>query len=160
MRDATCPIGFISAPPPSEQIDRELAELRPGWRHDDLRAFSVDVATRAEIDRLADEDRAIATARTALRAQREGLDADLADAEADLAALGELCDAAPLVAVLADESTYLTDSKQHDNQQVELAKIERQLATALRKLTPPLCRPMPALAGESAGAARRNRCRI
>ena len=59
----------INTPRPAEQIDRELAELRPGWRHDDLRAFSVDVATRAEIDRLADEDRAIADAQTELRRQ-------------------------------------------------------------------------------------------
>ncbi|HEX4146584.1 MAG TPA: AAA family ATPase [Pirellulales bacterium] len=121
-----------------QQIDRELHELRPGWRHEELRAFSVDEAMRATINRLADEDRAIDTARTRLWATRDELQAGLVNAEADLSALGNVRDAAPLVAVLDDESAHLTDLRQLENKKSELAKVDRQLATALRKLTPPL----------------------
>ncbi|MFO1042738.1 MAG: AAA family ATPase [Planctomycetaceae bacterium] len=121
-----------------QQIDRELAELRPGWTHDDLRTFVVDVATRAEIDRLSDEDRLRETTLAELRAKREQLSAQLRQARADVEALGELRDVAPLVAVLADESSYSSDRKVLEKRTIEATRIERQLATQLKKLSPPM----------------------
>lgn len=121
-----------------QQIDRELSELRPGWTHDDLRTFAVDVATRAEIDRLIDEDRLRETTLAELRAKREQLSAQLRQARADVEALGELRNVAPLVAVLADESSYSSDRKVLEKRIAEATRIDRQLATQLKKLTPPM----------------------
>lgn len=120
------------------QIDRELSELRPGWSHQDLRSFVVDVATRAEIDRLVDEARLRATTQTELRAKREQLLAQLRQAKADLASLGEDRDVAALVAVLVDESACNSDRKLLEKHGADAKKTERQLATQLKKLTPPL----------------------
>lgn len=120
------------------QIDRELKELRPGWNHEDLRGFVVDVATRAEIDRLIDEDRMRQTGQAELRARRDQILAQLRDDRADLEALGQLRDVASMVAVLADESSYSGDLKVLENRTVEATRIERQLAGQLKKLTPPM----------------------
>jgi uncharacterized protein YhaN len=119
-------------------IDRELAELRPGWSHDDLRAFSVDVATRAEIDRLSDERRERATSQTKLTAKRDGDAANLERSRDELAEIGEPCDVTALAAVLADEADFAANRKQLEATRGELAKLERKLATQCRKLTPPL----------------------
>lgn len=121
-----------------QQIDRELNELRPGWTHDDLKNFIVDVATRAEIDRLIEEDRLRETNQAELRAKREQLSAQLRQDRADLSAVGEPRDVASLIAVLADAATYNSDVKVLEKQAIEVTKIERLLATQLKKLTPPM----------------------
>ncbi len=125
-------------------IDRELAELRPGWNHDDLRAFSVDVATRAEIDRLSDERRERTTSQTKLIAKRDGDSANLERAQDELAEIGLPRDVTTLAAVLADEADFVASRKQADSARDELAKLERNLATQCRKLTPPLAAKTPA----------------
>lgn len=119
-----------------QQIDRELSELRPGWSHEDLRGFAVDVATRAEIDRLIEEDRLRQTTQAELRAKREQLSAQLRQDRADLKALGESRDVSALIAVLSDGSAYSSDVKVLEKQAIEFAKIERLLATQLKKLNP------------------------
>lgn len=119
-------------------IDRELAELRPGWSHDDLRAFSADVATRNEIDRLSDEHRKRMTSHTALTAKRDGDAANLERAGEDLAEIGAPRDVTALAAVLADEADFVANRKQSEIIRGELTKLERKLATQCRKLTPPL----------------------
>ena len=121
-----------------QQIDRELNELRPGWTHEDLRSFAVDVATRAEIERLIDADRLRETTQAELRAKREQLSAQLRQARADFGSLGELRDVSSLVAVLADESSYSSDRKVLEKRSIEATKIERQLTSQLKKLSPPL----------------------
>ena len=126
------------------QIDRELAELRPGWGHDDLRAFAVDLATRAEIDRLSIDRQDRTTARTKVMANRDADAANLARAKEELDKLGPQRDVAALVAVLDDAADFAADRKQRDATRNEIAKIDRQLATRLRKLTPPLLERMPA----------------
>ena len=119
-------------------IDRELAGLRPGWTHDDLRAFSVDVATRSQIDRLSDDRRERATTHTKLTAKRDADAANLERARDDLAEIGESRDVTALAAVLGDEADYVANQKQLEGSRVELTKLERKLATQCRKLTPPL----------------------
>lgn len=121
-----------------QQIDRDLSEQRPGWTHADLRSFVVDVATRSQIDQLIEQAHQRETDQAELRAKREQLAAQLRQARADLEALGELPDVAPLLAVLADESAYSSDRKVLDKHALDLKKLERQLAAQLKKLTPPL----------------------
>jgi uncharacterized protein YhaN len=119
-------------------IDRELVDLRPGWSHDDLRAFSVDVATRNEIDRLSEERRERTTSHTKLTTKRDGDATSLERAREDLAEIGPLRDVAALATVLADESDFVANWKQLENTRSELSKLERKLAVQCRKLTPPL----------------------
>jgi uncharacterized protein YhaN len=119
-------------------IDRELAELRPGWSHADLRAFSVDVATRAEIDRLDDHRREHVKLQTTLATKRDG-DADrLEQARDELAEIGTPHDVTALLAVLADEAEFVANQQRSESRRNELAKLERKLVTQCRKLTPPL----------------------
>ncbi|MEK6259498.1 MAG: AAA family ATPase [Planctomycetota bacterium] len=125
-------------------IDRELAELRPGWSHEDLRAFSVDVATRTAIDRLSDDHRERTTAHTKLTAQRDGDAANLERARDDLAEIGAPRDVTAIATVLADEADFVANRKQADSTRGELAKLERRLATQCRKLAPPLPAAPPA----------------
>ncbi len=125
-------------------IDRNLAELRPGWSHDDLRAFSVDVATRAEIERLSEERRERTTLHAKLTVQRDGDAANLERAKDDLAEIGEPRDVTALTAALSDEADFVANRKQSESTRTELAKLERKLATQCRKLTPP--RPATPLA--------------
>ncbi len=125
-------------------IDRELAELRPGWSHDDLRAFSIDVATRAEIDRLSEERRERTTSQTKLTAKRDGDAANLERAQDDLAEIGEPREVTALAAVLADEADFVASRKQFESTRGELTKLDRKLATQGRKLTPPLPAGTPA----------------
>ncbi len=132
------PIRKVEYASAREQIDRELNKLRPGWTHDDLRSFSVDVATRAEIDRLIEQDRQDKNTQVGLRAKRDQLSAQLRQCRADLESLGEPRDIAAIEAVLSDESTYSADRKVWENRSKEAAKIERQVAKQLKKLTPPL----------------------
>ena len=120
------------------QVDSELRELRPGWSHADLREFSVDIATRAAIDALAEEEQARTDAATELRARRQQLASNLRTAEEDLNDLGEPRDASALSALLAEEKEYAGDLKQRESRRSELEKIARQLATRVRKLAPPL----------------------
>ena len=137
MRGATCPSGSTSAAPTSEQIDRELCRAAPGWHHDDLRAFSVDVATRAE---------SIAWPPKIERSpppapnwdQPKGWKPTLAKAEADLAALGEASTPRRCWQCWPTNRPISPTSNSTKAKPLELAKVERQLATALRKLTPPL----------------------
>ncbi|MBC7816226.1 MAG: AAA family ATPase [Planctomycetaceae bacterium] len=124
-------------------IDRELAELRPGWSHDDLRAFSVDVATRTEIDHLSNERRERSTAHTKLTVKRDGDSTNLERARDDLAEIGAPRDVTALVAVLADEADFVANQKQSESTRGELAKLERKLAIQCRKLAPPLSAAMP-----------------
>lgn len=119
-------------------IDRELAELRPGWSHRDLQDFSVDVATRTEIDRLSEERRKRTSSHTTLTAKRDGDAANLERARDELAEMGTPRDVTPLVSVLVDESEFVANRKQLESTQSELTKLERKLATQCRKLTPPL----------------------
>lgn len=121
-----------------QQIDRDLNEQRPGWSHADLRSFVVDVATRSQIDQLIEQAHQRETEQAELRAKREQLSAQLRQARADLEALGELPDVAPLLAVLADESAYSSDRKVLEKHALDLKKLERQLAAQIKKLTPPL----------------------
>jgi uncharacterized protein YhaN len=120
------------------QIDRELDELRRGWTHEDLRAFAVDVVTQAEIDRLIEQDRSLETTSAELRVKREQLSAQLRQSRADLEGLGELKDVAAVMAVLADESAFHGDRKLLEQRSVEVTKIDRQLTSQLKKLSPPL----------------------
>lgn len=122
----------------SKQIDRELGDLLPGWSHDDVRAFSVGAATQAEIDRLIDEDRLRQTTQVELKATRDQLSTQLRQNKADVEALGERRNVDALLAVLADGSSYSGDRKVLEKRLTEITKIERQLATQLKKLTPPL----------------------
>ena len=119
-------------------IDRELAEVRPGWSHAELRAFSVDVATRAEIDRLNDERHERMNSHTKLTTQRDGDAASLERARDELVETGSPRDVTALAAVLADEADFVGNRKQIDGKRGELVKLERKLATDCRKLTPPL----------------------
>jgi uncharacterized protein YhaN len=121
-----------------QQIDRELHELRPGWTHEDLRGFTVDVVTQTTIERLIEEDRLRETTKAELRAKREQLSAQLRQDRADLESLGELRDIAPLLEVMRQESTYSSNRQVLIKHGADLAKTERQLATQLKKLTPPL----------------------
>jgi uncharacterized protein YhaN len=120
------------------QIDRELAELRPGWSHDDLRAFAVDAATRTEIERLSKERRERAIAVTSLYAKRDGDAGNLQRAREELAELGTARDITALAAALADEADFAANKKQLETVNGELTKLERKLAAQRRKLTPPL----------------------
>ena len=120
------------------RIDRELAELRPGWSHEDLRVFAVDVATRIEIDRLSDERLKRMTSHATLTAKRDGDAANLERARDDLAEVGALRDVTEIAAVLADEAEFVANRKQSEAICGELTKLERKLATQCRKLTPPL----------------------
>ncbi|MFM9963795.1 MAG: AAA family ATPase, partial [Planctomycetaceae bacterium] len=120
------------------QIDRELAELRSGWTHDDLRAFAVDVATRAELDRLSKERRERTISHTTLATKRDGDASNLDRARDDLAEIGLPRDVTALEAVLADEADFVANRKQLEATGVELTKLDRKLATQCRKLTPPL----------------------
>ncbi len=119
-------------------IDRELQELRPGWSHDDLRAFFVDVATQAEIDRLSDEKNDRQTSCTKLAAKRDSDFANLDRAREELTAIGEPGDVTALVGVLADEASFLAERKQLESARIELTKLQRKLTTQIRQLTPPL----------------------
>ncbi len=119
-------------------IDRELAELRPGWSHDDLQSFSVDVATQVEIDRLSNEHRERTTAHTKLTTKRDADAANLERSRDDLAKIGSARDVTPLVAVLADETDFVANRNRAESTRVELSKLDRKLATQCRKLTPPL----------------------
>ncbi|HRA88551.1 MAG TPA: AAA family ATPase, partial [Planctomycetaceae bacterium] len=93
-------------------IDRDLAELRPGWSHDDLRAFSVDAAMRAEIDRLSGKHRERTTALTKLTTKRDSDAANLERARDELADIGASRDVTDLAAVLADEADCAANRKQ------------------------------------------------
>jgi uncharacterized protein YhaN len=119
-------------------IDRELTELRPGWSHDDLRTFTVDVATRNEIDRLSKELGERTSARTSLNAKREKDAANLDRAREELTELGTARDITALAAILADEADFAADKKQLETATGELTKLERKLVAQRRKLTPPL----------------------
>jgi uncharacterized protein YhaN len=119
-----------------QQIDRELSELRPGWNHEELRGFAIDVAMRADIERLTDEQRLRETTQAELRAKRTQVDAQLRQSRADLHALGESRDVSELIAVLSDESAYRSDVKVLEKRAVELAKADRLLTAQLKKLFP------------------------
>ncbi len=119
-------------------IDRELAELRPGWSHEDLRAFSVDIATRAEIDRLSNDRLERTKSHTTLTAKRDRDVTDLDRMRDELAAVGSPHDVTAIAAVLADETDFVANRKQSESSHSELTKLERKLAMQCRKLSPPL----------------------
>lgn len=127
-----------------QQIDRELSELRPGWSHDDLRAFSVDVAARSQIERLSDESGQRATARTTLTAKRDVDAASLSLAREELAEIGAPREVTTLDTALADEADYAANRKRLESLSGELAKLERKLAAQSRRLTPPAGAVTPA----------------
>lgn len=120
------------------RIDEELAELRPGWSHEDLQAFSVDVETRTQLDRMSDERGERQTLRTKLSAQADADAANLERAREELVELGAPTDVTVLAGVLAEEADFTANRKQAESIQGELAKLQRKLATQIRKLTPPL----------------------
>ncbi|MCX7418337.1 MAG: AAA family ATPase [Planctomycetia bacterium] len=120
------------------QIERELSELRPGWTHADLQAFSVDVSTRAEIDRLSHESRERTKLQTTFAAKRDSDAANFEHAQNELAEIGSPHDVTAIVAVLADEADFVANRKQAESIGVDLAKLERKLTTQIRRLTPPL----------------------
>ena len=119
-------------------IDRELAELCPGWNHEDLQAFSVDLATRTQIDRMSDERRDRTSTRTTLTAKRDSDAENLERSRDDLAEIGLSRDVTALIAVLADEADFAANRKHLQGIQSELAKLERKLATQIRTLVPPV----------------------
>ncbi len=119
-------------------IDRELEELRPGWTHDQLRDFRVDLATRGEIDRLTEERAKRADARIALVAKRDSDAENLERARNELVELGSPRDVESLSALLAEEADFVTNRKRRDDVDRELTKLEKRFATQRRKLTPPL----------------------
>ena len=119
-------------------IDRELTELRPGWSHDDLRSFSVDVATRAEIDRLGKERLERTKSQTTLTAKRDGDAERLEQVRDELDKFGTPRDVTSLAAALSAEADYALNRKQSENTQSELLKLDRKLAIQCRKLSPPL----------------------
>jgi uncharacterized protein YhaN len=85
-------------------INDDLTDLRPGWSHEDLRELSVDIATRAEIDRIVKERSDRTTLQTKLTAKR---DTDLTSHERikeELDELGVPQDVSALVAILDDGS--------------------------------------------------------
>ncbi len=128
-------------------IDRELADLRPDWGHDELRLFAVDLATREALDHVAKKAAAINIDAEGLQSRREADRARFEEIEQELAALGEPPDVSVLEAALAGGADYQTDKKQLETAETELARIERQLAARVRKLTPPL-------PGDAAGPER------
>jgi len=119
-----------------QQIERELGELRPGWTLDDLRAFSIDIATHTEIERLVTVEQAIKDERTSLEAKQESIEGRLRDAHADIKSLGEPRVVSSLAAVLADETAYVSDKRQQVDRASEVDKLDRQLTTRRRKLLP------------------------
>ncbi|MBM4074982.1 MAG: hypothetical protein FJ267_04990, partial [Planctomycetes bacterium] len=90
----------------SREIDNELSELRPGWSHADLKAFSIDASTRFEIERWDDEHHDRSTERTKLTTKRDAEIENLDRFKSELANCGEAIDTAPLVAILSEETSY------------------------------------------------------
>ncbi len=127
------------------RIDRELAELRPGWGHTDLQAFVVDAATQHEIDRIHDEFDECKTALTKLTTKRESDADNLSRTRAEHCEIGTQREVTSIEAVLAGEAEFFSHQKQWDDLRGELAKLERKLATQSRKLTPPLADTTPSL---------------
>lgn len=127
-----------------KEIDRELSELRPGWTPDDLRSFSIDAATSAELERFerAEQEQSLEEGKLATdldnNAQRRN------EAQAQLEALGPPRDVAAIAAVLRDEPIYSAAKAQRDAGQRNLAKQDRTIEQRRRKLTPLLPADAPA----------------
>ncbi len=121
-----------------QQIDRELQELRPGWSHVDLREFTVDAVTRAEIDRVIKERHERRSDLTKLSARRDGDAANLHRAREELETIGASTNVTALAGIVADEAAYAADRQQLEKGRVELAKLQRKLTMQVRALTPPL----------------------
>ena len=121
-------------------IDRELNELRPGWTHQDLQAFSIDVAQREEIERLSEGVRERAKLLTRLNAKQDADAAQLARAREELMELGMPRDVSAIAAVQRDEASYISDLKHRESNRGSLAKLERRLTTQCRRLTPPFAK--------------------
>src|SRR5262249_17437864 len=100
--------------------------------------FSVDVATRSEIDRLHKERQDRLTKLTTFTAMRDAGIANLELNREDLAEIASPCDVTGLVAVLAGEAGVIFNRKRDQNIHGELRKLERNVAAQIRKLTPPL----------------------
>ncbi len=120
------------------QIDQELQEHRPGWSHADLRAFSVNVATRAEIDRLTEDFNIRRTSVATIAAKQESDATDLERLRIVHAAICVARDITVLEGVLADETAYAGDLNELNRNRVELAKLQLNLTSQIRQLTPPL----------------------
>lgn len=119
-----------------QQISRELHDLRPGWGVDDLTAFSIDLATRSEIDRLFEESRRRTAAQTEWRVKREQIRSQWTQSRIELESLGPIQDATVLASVLMDEAAYIGDCQELEKRATEAAKIGRQLAERIKKLAP------------------------
>jgi len=120
------------------EIDRELADLRPGWDHDHLRTFNIDHATRDAIERMNTAHVEREKQRTTLAVRHEKDLADLTRARSDLVELGTARDLTKLEAVLSEEEDFKGDRKQADMLRGELAKTERNIIQQTKQLTPPL----------------------
>lgn len=143
-----------------------LAALVPSWSLDDLRAHRPTEALLARVDRLTRDRQGREIALNSLVAKRDGHRETLRDKEAELLALGEPDDAAPLTALLADEADYKNDREALKGREKERRRAIRALSTLLPRLNPPLDAPsiesadLPVPPREAVARARRDLQRI
>lgn len=144
----------------------QLAALLPNWSPDDLRAHRPTAAQSARVERLS---RQRAEREKAIKQQadkRDGHRETLRDKEAELRALGEPIDAAPLAALLEAEADYKTNLEALNKLEKERRKANRDLANLLPRLNPPLESPsadaalLPAPPREAVDQARRDLSKI
>ena len=143
-----------------------LAAFVPTWSLDDLRAHRPTEALLARVDRLTRERQEREAALNNLAAKRDGHRETLRDKEAELRALGEPVDVAPLTALLAGEADYKNDREALKGREKDRRKAIRELSNLLPRLNPPLDSPsieaadLPVPPREAVARARRDLQRI
>ena len=144
----------------------QLASLVPGWTLDDLRAHRPPAAQMAEFKRLAGRRADREAALSDLVKKRDGLLESLRDKEAELRALGDPVDVAPLAALLADEADYKNNLNELKRLDGESRKTRRAIADLLPRLNPPLASPsieaaaLPVPPRETVARAKRDLARV
>jgi len=125
----------------TRRATEQLASLVPEWSLDDLRAHRPTAARKAEFQSLAKRRADRQTALGDLLKKRDGHLETLRDKEAELRALGDPVDIAPLAAILADESDHKNNVNELKRLDQAARKTKRAIADLLPRLNPPLASP-------------------
>lgn len=119
-------------------VQRRLEELKPDWSMDRLEAFRLGPQQRARLDWLADEGNQLRVKRASLSERRDEQRAEIERLDQELAGLQTDGDLQALSALLEHEAAYRADQTTLRKVQQELARVEKSLETAVRRLSPPM----------------------
>lgn len=119
-------------------VQQGIVDVISDWTTDDLQAFHCDARLLHQGEELARSKRELDQDRIRLDQRDVELRQQRTEVEAELEALGELEEIAALQALVDNHAEYVSIEKDIARLTKEQSKLERQMATQTRKLSPPL----------------------